>query len=691
MMQGNYRHQKTPIAKQRPHPITQHGLTRVDEYYWLRDHEDPEVKRYLLAENDYLEKVLGHTQALQQKLFVEMKNRIKEADSSVPERRGEYYYYTRTEENRQYPIYCRKHLSLESEEQILIDQNLLADGHEFCSLGAFTVSPDGTKLAYSLDLEGAETYTLYVKDLTTAKLLPYIIPGISGSYYFHMGVEWSADSRSLFYITLDDPHRACKLHLHHLGQDPKSDRLVFFEEDPTYSLGLFKTRNKRFIMTYHYNTTSQEMRFIPADRPQSTPVTLLPRRKGLEYSATHHSDSFYVLTNEEARNFRLMKAAVHDHEIRNWQELVPHREGVLIESIEVFERHLVLQERWSGQKRIRISDLDGTSNVHYVEFPETVYDVSPEGNSQFHTNRLRFRYSSMITPFTIVDYHMDTGTWETRKQDELPNGYDPQRYITERILAPAVDGKTIPISLVYRKDLKKNGKNPTLLHGYGAYGASSEASFNPNILSLLDRGFVYAIGHVRGGSELGYDWYEQGRLLNKRNSFTDFIACAEELIRQGFTSSEKLAISGSSAGGLLVGACMTMRPDLFRAVVCKVPFLDAVTSMSDPSIPLVTLEYDQWGDPADKEVFDYMLSYSPYDNIKAFRYPHILLTTGFNDPRVAYWEPAKFAARLRRLKLGDSLVLLQTDFNAGHGGATGRYDYLKEYVLEYAFLIDVLG
>jgi len=679
-----------PVASKRPHIITQHGLSRNDEYYWMRNRDDPEVLQYLHAENEYLAGVLQHTKPLQEKLFQEMKGRIKEVDSSVPEKNGDYFYYTRTEADKQYPIYCRKKGSLAAPEELLLDQNILAEGNEFCSVSAFSISPDEKKLAYSVDLEGAEVYTIYIKNLLDGSLHPETISNSYGSVYFRVGVEWAQDSETFYYLTLDHFHRACKLFQHKLGTDTTRDRLLFHEEDDTFSLSVFKTRSEKYIMTHHYNTVSHEMRFLAADETEAELKVIHPREQGLEYFATHLGNLFLVITNENAPNFKLVKTPVSAPGKENWQEIIGNREEVLIEHIDAFEDYIVLHERKNGLKQLRISKADEISNARYISFPDPTYEVAVEANLEFKTNLLRFKYSSLITSFSIVDFHMDTGEWELKKEYEIPNGYDKTQYVTEHIHASAPDGKQVPISIVYKKGLKKDGQNPTLLYGYGAYGASSDAAFNANMLSLLDRGFVFAIGHVRGGSELGRTWYEDGRLLNKKKTFTDFIACAEHLIQGGFTSPKKLAILGGSAGGLLVGACMTMRPELFEVVICKVPFLDVITSMSDPTIPLTTLEYDQWGNPENKDAFDYMMSYSPYDNIRPVEYPHLLLTTGFNDPRVAYWEPAKFMARLRDIKKGNELVIMHTNFSAGHAGASGRYDFLKESVLDFTFLIDRL-
>ncbi|WKZ34238.1 MAG: S9 family peptidase [Anaerolineales bacterium] len=680
-----------PIPPKREFSITQHGVTRRDEYYWMREREDPQVYKYLQEENEYLENVLRPIKPLQEQLFQEMKGRVQEVDSSVPEKVGAYFYYTRTEAGKQYPIFCRKKDSIDSPEEILLDQNLLAEGHGFCSVSAFSVSPDHSKLAYSIDLEGAEIYTVQIKDLASGELYPERIGRVYGSVYHHTGVEWAEDSQTLFYITLDEYHRADKLHRHKLNTDPNQDVLLFHETDDTFSLSLYKTRSRAFLMLHHYNTISQEMRFLPTDQPDSEPRLIQPREPKLEYHAGHHGDFFYILTNKGARNYKLVKAPISASGMENWQEVVPHREDVMLEHFELFENHLILLERRDGLHQLRISQVDGASGEHYVKFPDPTYEVTIATNPEFKSDVIRIRYSSLITPGSIVNIRLDTGKWELLKEDQIPSGYDKTRYVTEFIFAGAKDGKKIPLSIAYKKGLKRDGQNPTLIYGYGAYGGSGEAHFNSNIISILERGFVFVIAHVRGGSEMGHDWYEDGRLLKKRNSFTDLIACAEHLVEEGFTSPEKLAITGSSAGGLLVSASMILRPDLFKVVICKVPFLDVVTSMSDPTIPLTTLEYDQWGNPEEsREAFDYMLTYSPYDNIQSVEYPHLLLTTGYNDPRVAYWEPAKFLARLRDKKKGGSLALLQTNFSAGHAGASGRYDFLRENALDFAFLIDRL-
>jgi len=679
-----------PIAPKRPHKITQHGKTRVDDYFWLRHREDPEVMNYLTAQMDYLDEAMVHTKTLQEHLFSEMKERIQETDSTVPEKRGGYWYYIRTEEGKQYPIFCRKKNSLDSQEQIVLDQNELAEGKIFCSVSGFAVSPNGNKLAYAVDFDGNEVYTVRIKDLTNDSNYPEEIPNTLGSVYAHMGLEWANDSETIFYVTLDSAQRPYKLFRHKINTDISQDKLIFHEEDDSFYLYFYKSRDDAFIMTDHHSTLTTEVRFLPADKPDGEMNIISPRVQGVEYFATHHKGTFFIATNEGAKNFELMKASVANSNKDQWEEVLPHREDVMIEGMDAFQNHLVLYERKDGLKQIRISAEDGVSAVNYVAFPEPTYYFELEENSVFDTSILRFKYSSPITPFSIIDYHMDTHEWELRKEDK-PGGYNKEDFIIERILATAEDGTQIPISIAYKKNLKLNGSNPTLLHGYGAYGANLDAEFSPYRLSLLDRGFVFAVGHVRGGSDLGRDWYDNGKVLKKKNSFTDFIACAEHLTKQGFTSREKLAIYGVSAGGLLVTACMTMRPDLFKAVIAKVPFVDAISSISDPTIPLTTLEYNEWGNPAEfKEHYDYMLSYSPYDNIRETEYPNLLLTGGLNDPRVPYWEPAKFAAKLRELKTDDNLLLLRTNFHAGHAGSSGRYDYMKEVVFEYTFLIDTL-
>lgn len=680
-----------PVAPKRPKEIVQHGDSRTDNYFWMRYREDPEVLPYLHAEQDYLEEVMQHTKPLQEQLFQEMKGRIKEDDSSAPEKDGEYMYYTRYEAGKQYPFYCRRKTSPDAAEEILLDQNELAGGRDFCRIGSFAISPDANRLAYSVDADGTEICTVYIKDLTTGALLPDTITNTFGNVYSHSGIEWACDGASFFYSTRDAALRPYRVYRHVLGTDPSQDTLLLEEPDETYSVWLTQSRSKKYIFVFMHSTTTHEWFYLPNDGSTYEFQSFQPRITGMEYQVEHAGSQFFVITNEDALNFKLMRTPLDATTKENWQEVIPHRADTLLTGMDAFEDFFVLYERNGGFQQIRISDTDGIRGAWNVAFPEPVYNFAPMGNPEYKTELLRFMYTSLVTPNSVIDYDVKKKTWTVVKQDEIPSGYDATQYVSERAYASASDGTQIPMSLVYKKGLEKNGNNPALLYGYGSYGFSIDPSFNANRISLLDRGFVFAIGHIRGGSEMGRAWYENGKMLNKRNTFTDFIACAEYLIREKYTRTEKLAIMGGSAGGLLVGACVTMRPDLFGAVVAQVPFVDVINTMSDPSIPLTTLEYDQWGNPDNKEYFEYMKSYSPYDNVRATEYPHILITTGLNDPRVAYWEPAKFTAKLRELKTNDKTVLLRTNFGAGHAGASGRYDYLKEVASDYAFLIDKVG
>jgi oligopeptidase B len=595
----------------------------------------------------------------------------------------EFYYGTRTEAGQQYPIYYRKHGSIDAPEEVLLDQNELAAGHSYCRIGAFRVSPDHRLLAYSVDTSGAEAFTLFIKDLQTGRLLADQVPNI---YY---DVEWAEDNRHIFYNVIDAATRPYKLFRHAIGTDPRDDVLIFHEVDDAFFLGIEKTNSRRYLLLTLHSTTTTEVHYLQADQPTAGFRVIHPREHEVEYSVEHHDDRFLIITNLEARNFRLVAAPVATPSKEHWHDLIPHRPEVKIDSVDPFRDFLAIYERSGGLQRIRILDPDGT-NPRQIAFPEPVYAYKPGPNEEFNSDVLRFSYSSLVTPNSIIDYNMRTGGWEVKKQDEIPSGYDPSQYESERLMASAPDGTQVPISLVYHKGITRDGSNPLLLYGYGSYGISMDPTFSANRLSLIDRGFVCAIAHIRGGSELGREWYEAGKLQNKKNSFTDFIACAEHLIAAGYTRGDRLAIMGASAGGLLMGAVVNMRPDLFKAVIAKVPFLDVINTMSDPSLPLTVIEYEQWGNPNEKTAYDYMRSYSPYDNLEAKAYPAMLLTAGLNDPRVSYWEPAKWVAKLRTLKTGDNLVLLKTNIDAGHGGASGRYDYLKEIAFEYAFLLHVL-
>ena len=673
-----------PVAKAQPHQQSIHGETRLDNYHWLRQRGNPGVVEYLEAENAYTEAVMAHTKPLQEALYEEMLRRIKETDIDVPVRMDDHYYYSRTEEGKQYRIRCRKKGSLEAAEEIILDENELAKGKEYFRLGVFEVSPDHRLLAYSSDTDGSEMYTLRVKNLQTGKLLADEIPN---TYY---SVEWANDNRTLFYNVLDEAKRPYKLFRHVLGTDPAQDELVLHEADDAFYLGLSKTRSKKYLLARLKSNTTTEIRYLDADHPGGTFAVMVPRIQEMEYYAAHHGERFLIRTNHEAKNFRVMAAPVSDPSLENWREMIPHREDVLLEGLSAFEDHLVVYERRNGLERIRISNAEN-SDVHYVKFDEPVYSLGGSSNSEFRTRQLRFVYNSLTTPLSVFDYDMSARTRELKKQYEVLGGYDHSQYRSERIFATASDGVRVPISLVYKKGLAKDASNPLFLYGYGSYGHSIDPNFSSNRLSLLDRGFVYAIAHTRGGEEMGRWWYDDGKLLHTRNTFTDFIACAEHLIAEKYADPRKLVIQGGSAGGLLMGAVLNMRPDLFQAAIAAVPFVDVVNTMLDASIPLTVTEYEEWGNPNEPQFYNYIKSYSPYDNVEAKDYPHLLVTAGLNDPRVQYWEPAKWTAKLRAHKTDSNRLLLKTKMSAGHGGPSGRYERLREKAFEYAFLFDVLG
>jgi oligopeptidase B len=673
-----------PIAKTVPFTFTHLGRTFSDPYAWLQNPEDPEVLAYLEAENAYLKSVMAHTDALQETLFQEMKGRIPEDDDSVPERRGEYYYYTRNAAGKQYRIFCRKHV-MDGSEEVILDENELAQGHSYCRVFVFQPSPDQRFLAYTVDFEGSLTLNLFIKDLASGQ------PAIPAPLKNVARVAWANDNRTIFYTTYDASHRTYRLMRHTLGSDPAQDVLVFQEADELFRLLVRRSRSGEYILLTVGSFSSSEGYVLPADQPYSDLRLVEKRRAGIEYSLEHHGDNFLICTNEDAENFRLMAAPVDAPQRANWHEVIPHRSDTLLEMVYPFRQHLVLLERHAGLPTIRISAPDGVSQVRYAAFPEPVYNFTPTDNLEFDAAELRFNYSSLVTPLTTVDYGLEGGEWIARKQQIIPSGYDASQYASERLHAPAPDGALVPISLVYRKDTPRDGSAPLLLEAYGANGFSSDPNFNARRLSLLDRGFIYAIAHVRGGSELGRAWYEQGRLMHKKNTFTDFIACAEHLIRQGYTISERLTATGDSGGGLLMGAVANLRPDLFRAIAAIVPFCNIITAMLDASLPLTVAEYEQWGNPADPVAFDYMLSYSPYDNVTAQAYPWLYIKCGLHDLQVPYWDPAKWAARLRAMKTDHNPLVLYTVMEGGHGGASGRYTILYEMARMYAFLLDAVG
>jgi oligopeptidase B len=675
---------KPPVAKKAPKVDTLHGDVRIDDYYWLREKSNTEVIDYLKAENAYTEAVSEDSREFREDLYKELLSRIKETDLSVPAKLDDYYYYSRTEKDKQYRIFCRKKGNLDAKEEVLLDQNELAAGHEYFDLGTYEVSPDHKLLAYSVDTTGAERYTLCFKNLATNELSKERISNTGRS------LEWANDNETVFYTTLDDTRRPDKLHRHILGTDPSNDTLVYDEKDQSFFLGVSKTRDKKYLLMESGSRTTSEAHYLEADNPTGTFKLIRPREQEIEYYVEHHGTRFLILTNDRAKNFRLMEVPVADPRKQNWQEVIPHRDLVRISGFRVLRDHLIVFERENGLQKIRVTSFIN-NETHYIGFPEPAYTLWRGSNPDFNTNLLRFNYTSLVTPISVFDYNMDTRARELKKQYEVLGGYDPSLYESERILATTKDGTKVPISLVYRKGISRDGTAPMLLTGYGAYESSYDPTFSSNRLSLLERGFIYAIAHIRGGGEMGRFWSEQGKMLKKKNTFTDFIACAEHLVAKDYTSSSRLIISGASAGGLLMGTVTNMRPDLFNGVIADVPFVDLLNTMLDSSLPLTVIEYEDWGNPNEKKYYDYMKTYSPYDNVEARDYPNMLITTSLNDTRVSYWEAAKWVAKLRSLKTDKNLLLLKTKMEAGHAGASGRYDYLKDVAFQYAFIFRLFG
>jgi oligopeptidase B len=672
----------TPPAAKKVHKVeTLHGQPWADDYFWLRDKPNPDVAAYLAAENAYTDAVMGPTQALQQALYKEMLGHIKETDLSVPYREGGYFYYSRTEEGKQYPIYCRKKGSLDAAEEVTVDLNALAEGQKFMAIGAYTVTDDGNLLAYTTDNTGFREYTLHVKDLRTGELRKETAEKVAS-------VAWANDGQTLFYTTDDPAKRPYRLYRLRLGSPLPGD-LVYEEKDELFRVGVGRSRSKGYVFLGIGSHTTSEVRYIPAEQPRAEWKTVAPRRHEHEYEVDHHGDRFYIRTNDKGRNFRLVSAPVADPRPENWTEVVPHRPDVMLEGLELFKNHYVLLERERGLPEFRVTDLR-TGASHSVEFPEPAYSAFSGANAEFDTPVFRYTYQSLVTPNSVFDYDMDKRTAVLLKEQPVP-GFDRARYASERLFATAKDGVKVPISLVYRKGTKRDGTAPLLLTGYGAYGYPYPVMFSSNRLALLDRGVSFAIAHIRGGGEMGKAWHDQGRMMNKKNTFSDFIAAAESLIAEKYTAKDRLAIEGGSAGGLLMGAVTNMRPDLFKAVVSRVPFVDVINTMVDGSLPLTAGEWEEWGDPRKEADYDYMLSYSPYDQVAAKAYPALLVKTSFNDSQVMYWEPAKYVARLRTVKTDKNPLLLQTNMAAGHGGASGRYDYLREVAFDYAFILTQLG
>ena len=675
-----------PRALKIPKELKKHGQTRIDNYHWLNQRWDPKVIDYLNAENEYLESSLAHLKKFRENLHFEIIQRVKQDDDSVPYRLNGYWYYYRYEAGKEYPIYARKKEKLEAPEAILLNVNELADGHEYFQVVGLSVSEDNQYLAYGVDTFGQRKFTIRIKNLFSGEVLSGSILNTDGD------AIWANDNKTIFYVSKDETTlRPFKVMKHILGSDTKNDEEVFRETDEEFSIELYKTKSKKYILIESYKTLSTEFRYLDADNPAGEFQIFHPREKEHEYSIEHFEDKFFITTNYLAKNFRLMETSIYHTEKKFWKDFIPHREDILLEGIDIFKDFFVITEREKGLINLRVMSRK-LNKEYYLHFDEAAYLVYPFTNMEFDTELLRFNYTSLTTPISTFDFNMRTHEKVLLKQEEvIMDDFTPVNYHTERFYAEAPDGKMVPISLVYRKDLKKDSGNPLLLYGYGSYGVSIDASFNSARLSLIERGFIYAIAHVRGGEELGRWWYEEGRMQNKKNTFTDFIACAEFLIDNKYTAKEMLFAMGGSAGGLLIGTVINMRPDLFKGVVTQVPFVDIVTTMLDDSLPLTTGEYEQWGNPNIKNEYEYMLSYSPYDNITLQDYPAMLVTTGINDSQVQYWEPVKWVAKLRELKTDSNPILLHIEMGAGHGGKSGRFERYKEIALEYAFLLDLSG
>lgn len=675
---------KAPVADRYPHYTTIHDTTLVDNYFWLRDKENPEVIGYLKAENEYADSMMSGTGRLQENLFEEMKGRLHEDDSSVPVKKGNYYYYRRTEKDKQYPIYCRKKGSLDAEEEVVLDVNKLAAESEYFSLGSLEVSPNHQLVAYTSDAIGDENYSLHIRNISSQALLEEPIPGLSHA------LMWANDNQTIFYTIRNEAYRPYKLFSHKVGSSFHEDKLVYHEEDERFFLSIHKSKSEQYLLLSLRSKTAAEVHYLEADNPNGSFKVFAPRMPNVKYRVFPSKDCFYVLTNWDAVNYRLMKTPANATDMGYWEEIVPEKPFVSLENVEEFEQYLTLYKRVNGLRRIEVIPLNGEDTYH-IGFEDAAYTLYPFQNPEYASNQLYFTYTALSTPREVVAFDMERRTREILKKDEVLGEFDPQDYQVERVLATAEDGTQIPISLVYKKGLIKNGKNPLYLYGYGAYGITTEPAFNPNRLSLLDRGFVFAMAHIRGGGDMGEKWYLDGKLLKKKNSFTDFISCAEFLIEQQYTQPQKLVAMGGSAGGLLMGAVTNMRPDLFKAIIAKVPFVDVINTMLDEALPLTITEYEEWGNPQIEQYFNYILSYSPYENVEAKAYPNMLITAGLNDPRVSYWEPAKWTAKLRANKTDTNRLLLKTNMTAGHSGASGRHDYLREIAFEYAFILDVLG
>lgn len=672
-----------PKAKKIEKVFTEFGNKRRDNYYWLNDRNNPEVIAYLQEENTYTAEVMKDTEALQDQLFNEIVGRIKQTDMSVPYRLKGYEYFTRFESGKEYPIYCRKELADNAEEEIMLDGNAMAGSYAFFHIGGWEVSSDNRLLAYSVDTVSRRKYTIHFKNLETGEILKDRLTNTSGDF------AWANDNRTLFYTVRDKTLRPCKIYKHVLDTDPKDDKLIFHEKDNTFYSHVYKTKSDKFLVIGSESTLTSEYRILDASKPDGEFRIFQKRKRGHEYDISHQGDRWLIRTNDNAINFKLMEASENNTEMAKWTEVIPARKDVLIESVTVFSEFFVVEERINGLPVLRIFDIKNKTD-HYLAFEEPDYYAYTKSNPDYESTKLRYAFTSLKTPETIFDYDMIAHQKLFLKQQEVLGGYDPDHYCTERIYADVRDGTKVPVSIVYRSEFKKDGTRPLFLYGYGSYGINMESTFRSSRLSLLDRGFAYAIAHIRGGEEMGRKWYEDGKLLKKKNTFYDFVDCGSFLIENNFCAKDKLFGGGGSAGGLLVGAAINIAPELFTGIIAAVPFVDVVTTMLDDSIPLTTHEYDEWGKPNIKEYYDYMLSYSPYDQVEPKTYPHLLVTAGLHDSQVQYWEPAKWVAKLRELKTGDHLLLLHTNMEFGHGGASGRFEFYRDTALEYAFMLKLI-
>ncbi|WP_084017295.1 S9 family peptidase [Moheibacter sediminis] len=681
----NAQSMQAPKAKKIEKKLEIHGDVRVDNYYWLNDRENKEVIKYLEDENAYTKSQLSDTDAFQKSLFEEMKSRIKEDDASVPYKYNGYWYSTRYVKGGEYPIHSRRKENIDAKEEILFDVNEMAKGYDYYNLNGLNISENNELAAFGQDVVSRRIYTIQIKDLKSGKILSDKLENTTG------GSVWAADNKTLFYTRKDETLRAYQIWKHILGTPQSEDKLIFEEKDDTFNTFVYKSKSRKYIIIGSGSTVSNEYRFIPADQPNAEWTVLQPRERDLEYSIEHYGEDFYILTNKDkATNFKLMKTPVTKPGKANWVDVIPHRADTYLEGFEIFKEFLVLEERTNGLIEMNIRSWNNKINYN-LPFKEEAYTAYVSTNIDFDTDVLRYGYMSMTTPNSTIDFNMKTKESEVKKEQPVLGDFNKANYTTKRIWVTARDGKKVPVSVVYKNSTKLNADTPLLLYAYGSYGATMDPYFSSTRLSLLDRGFVYAIAHIRGGQELGRPWYEDGKMLTKKNTFNDFVDVSKYLIDENYTSAKHLYAMGGSAGGLLMGAIINQAPDLYRGVVAQVPFVDVVTTMLDDSIPLTTGEYDEWGNPNDKTYYDYMKSYSPYDNIEKKSYPNMLVTTGLHDSQVQYWEPAKWVAKLRELKTDNNLLLLETNMEAGHGGASGRFESLKEVALEYAFIFKLEG